>query len=249
MPYDRHGARQTTSSDRAGWPLIAPRPDLGGRLITPRAAAAAGVLFSVLLGTSNILLRTAVPAELGDTGDWLSSKRGRVDVALWLVPFAGIAFLWFIGVIRDRLGDREDRFFASVMFGSGLVYLAMTFTSAALAGALVGSYQVAPVQLFESGGYDFAREAIFSLTNTFGVRMSGVFMLSTGTIWWRSRSVPRWIAGLTYFLAILQVIGPDLSLWMTLVFPLWVLIVSIHFLVAPPAQQSPVPGDEQHESL
>lgn len=33
---------------------------------------------------------------------------------------AGIAFLWFIGVIRDRSGAHEDRFFATVFLGSGL---------------------------------------------------------------------------------------------------------------------------------
>jgi hypothetical protein len=27
-----------------------------------------------------------------------------VSLALGLLPFAGIAFLWFIGVVRDRLG-------------------------------------------------------------------------------------------------------------------------------------------------
>jgi hypothetical protein len=43
-------------------------------------------------------------------------------LALYLVPFAGIAFLWFIGVLRDRLGELEDRFFATVFFGSGLLY-------------------------------------------------------------------------------------------------------------------------------
>jgi hypothetical protein len=40
---------------------------------------------------------------------------------------AGIAFLWFIGVIRDHLGDREDRFFATVFLGSGLLFVAMLF--------------------------------------------------------------------------------------------------------------------------
>ncbi len=161
------------------------------------------------------------------------------------MPFGGIAFLWFIGVVRDRLGDREDRFFASVMFGSGLLYLAMVFTSAALAAALVGTYEVAPEQMFDSGGYEFAREAVFELSNAFGVRMAGVFMLSTGTIWWRSGVVPRWIASLTYLLAILQVFGPGISLWMTLVFPFWVLIVSVHFLAIRP--ESPIPDDERHD--
>ncbi len=217
--------------------------DVGARLVTPRAAAVAGILFAVLFGTSTVLLRLAVPPVSGDAGEWLDSNRSRVNLALWLVPFAGIAFLWFIGVVRDRLGDREDRFFASVMFGSGMVYLAMLFAAASLGAALVGSYEAAPERMFESGGYEFAREAVFALSNTFGVRMAGVFMLSTGTIWWRSGAVPRWMAGLTYGLAIFQVFGPGISLWMTLVFPFWVLVVSVHFLLVGP--ESSMTGDEQ----
>ena len=216
-------------------------PDFGERLVTPRAAAVAGVLFAALLGTSTVLLRLAVPPVSGDAGDWLDSNRSRVRLALWLIPFAGIAFLWFIGVVRDRLGDREDRFFASVMFGSGMLYLAMLFAATSLSVALVGAYEVAPERMFQSGGYDFAREAVYALSNTLGVRMAGVFMLSTGTIWWRSGAVPRWMVGVTYALAVLQVFGPGISLWMTLVFPFWVLVVSVHFLVV--RSESPIPGD------
>ncbi len=206
--------------------------DLRGRLTTPRAAAIAGVLFAALLGTSTVLLRLAVPPVEGDAGEWFDANRFRVTLALWLVPFAGISFLWFIGVVRDRLGDREDRFFASVMFGSGLLYLAMLFAGTAMAVALVAAYERSPEQLVDSGVYEFAREATFALQNNFGVRMSGVFMLSTGTIWLRSGAIAHWLVGLTYVLAVLQVFGPGISLWMTLVFPFWVLIVSVHFLVA-----------------
>ncbi len=216
--------------------------DLGDRLTTPRAAAVAGVLFAILLGTSTVLLRVATPPIDGDSGDWIDTNRQRVNLALWLVPFAGISFLWFIGVVRDRLGHREDRFFASVMFGSGLLYLAMLFGAAALSVALVAAYEDAPDQLITSGGYEFAREAVFALLNTFGVRMGGVFMLSTGTIWLRSGAGARWLVLLTYVLAILQIFGPEISLWMTLVFPFWVLVVSIHFLMAGPG--SPTPGDQ-----
>ncbi len=223
--------------------MSTPPDDLGGRLSTPRAAAIAGVLFAALLGTSTVLLRLSVPPIDGDSGEWIDANEYRINLALWLVPFAGISFLWFIGVVRDRLGDREDRFFASVMFGSGLLYLAMVFVAAALTVALVRTYEAAPEQVFESGGFEFAREAVFALSNTFGVRMAGVFMLSTGTIWMRSRAVPRWMVGLTYALAVLQVFGPGISLWMTLVFPFWVLVVSIHFLLA--GSESPTLGEEQ----
>ena len=209
----------------------ADEPQLGRRLATPRAAAIAGILFAALFGTATVLFRLSVPADPGDPGEWLDTNSGRVKLALWLVPFGGIAFLWFIGVVRDRLGDREDRFLSSVMFGSGLLYLAMTFAAAALVGALIATYETAPEQTITSGIYAFDREAIFHISNNFGVRMAGVFMFSTGSIWLRSGAMPRWIIAITYLLALVQLVGIGISLWSTMVFPIWVLIVSIHFLV------------------
>ena len=55
------------------------------------------------------------------------------------MPFAGITFLWFIGVVRDGIGRFEDRFFASVFLGSGLLFLAMMFASSAVGAGLVAS--------------------------------------------------------------------------------------------------------------
>ena len=101
------------------------------RAMTPRAAAIAGILFSILLIASLALIRISVPADPQDAGAWLSGGWRTVSLALNLLPFAGIAFLWFIGVVRDRLGQHEDRFFATVFLGSGLLFLAMLFTSAA----------------------------------------------------------------------------------------------------------------------
>ncbi|MGO9219616.1 MAG: hypothetical protein ACLP5E_17910, partial [Streptosporangiaceae bacterium] len=72
----------------------------GSPLRTPRSAAVAGILFSVLLITALTLLELSVPAHPGAPGTWLTDSRRRtaVAIALNLVPFAGIAFLWFIGV-------------------------------------------------------------------------------------------------------------------------------------------------------
>jgi hypothetical protein len=90
------------------------------RLKTPRAAAIAGIVFSTLFIVSLVLIRISVPANLLDAGTWFSESRKTVSLALNLLPFAGIAFLWFIGVLRDRIGAYEDRFFATVFLGSGL---------------------------------------------------------------------------------------------------------------------------------
>src|SRR5246500_3730911 len=118
----------------------------GSPLRTPRAAAVAGIIFSVLLITALTLLRLSFPPSPGTAGIWLtdSAHRAAVAVGLNLVPFAGIAFLWFIGVIRDRIGDREDRFFATVFLGSGLLFVGMLFVAAAVAGAAIAAATAQP---------------------------------------------------------------------------------------------------------
>src|SRR5690242_3041985 len=117
---------------------------VGGALRTPRAAAIAGIVFSVLLITSLWLLRLSVPDDPLQIGDWLRVSSSRVWIALNLIPFAGIAFMWFLGVLRDRLGVMEDKFFATVFLGSGLMFLGMLFVAAAAGGALVRAYSASP---------------------------------------------------------------------------------------------------------
>src|SRR4051795_9750051 len=106
-------------------------------LKTPKAAAIAGIAFSLLLVLILWLLRTSIPADPLEPGAWLATDKTAITVALNLVPFAGVAFLWFIGVLRARLGQLEDRFFASVFLGSALLFLAMLFAAASIAGAVM----------------------------------------------------------------------------------------------------------------
>ena len=121
-----------------------PRASTDERLATPRAAALAGILFAVLFSSSIVLIRLSVPPDLADRGAWLRNRAGSVSLALYLLPFAGIAFLWFMGVVRDRIGFLEDQFFSTVFYGSGLLFLAMTFVSGALAGGLMATQPQKP---------------------------------------------------------------------------------------------------------
>jgi hypothetical protein len=201
------------------------------RLTTPRAAAIAGILFSVLLITSVVIIRLAIPADPRDAGQWLAGDVKPVDLALTLLPFAGIAFLWFIGVVRDRLGDHEDRFFATVFLGSGLLFLAMLFSSAAIAGGIVIAYGTAPTALLSSETYTFARAATYVILNTYAIKMAGVFMISTCTLFLRTRVTPRWMALLGYALALLLLVSISHLSWIFLVFPLWILLISVYILI------------------
>ena len=109
---------------------------------------------------------------------------------------AGIAFLRFIAVVRDRLGALEDRFFATVFLGSGLLYLAMTFTSEAMAGGLIRILQRTPEIVTQTGTYALARAQIYVAMNTYGLKMAGIFMFSASTILVRTGVVRRWIHSL-----------------------------------------------------
>jgi hypothetical protein len=197
-------------------------------LKTPRAAAIAGIMFSVLLLGALLLLRNSVPDDPREPGAWLNSESNTVALAINLVPFAGIAFLWFIGVLRDRLGASEDKFFATVFFGSGLLFLGMLFAAAAVAGALIISFETAPAQLIESATFHFARAAAYSMMNVYTIKMAGVFMVTTSTIAIYTGFAPRWIAILGYLLALLLIFGSYYLSWSFVVFPLWVLVMSIY---------------------
>jgi hypothetical protein len=201
------------------------------KLKTPRAASIAGILFALLYGASLVLIRLSIPADQAADRAWLETNSRTLALALNLVPYAGIAFLWFIGVIRDRLGDLEDRFFATVFLGSGLLFLAMNFVGASLAGGLLYSYMFAPNTLVESGVFTYSRAVIYQTLNVYAVRMAGVFMISLGSIWLRTGLMHRGWAFLTYILALGLLLSISSTLWVTLIFPSWVLAVSVYFLI------------------
>jgi hypothetical protein len=199
-------------------------------LRTPRAAAIAGILFALLLTAALVLVRVGAPPDSGDTGAWLTdhpSSRRLVALALHLVPFAGIAFLWFIGVVRDRIGQREDRFFATVFLGSGLLFVGMLFVATAVAAGLLAG---------AAGGTGAPNEVwghrlVVSVMITYAMRMAAVFTFSTATIGLRTGFMPRWIGWSGYAIAAVLLLAIDITPWVRLLFPLWILLLSLDTLV------------------
>ena len=196
------------------------------RLKTPNAAAIAGLLFSFLLIAAFALLRVSVPVDPQEPGSWLRTGANTVALAINLVPFAGIAFLWFIGVLRDRLGEPEDRFFATVFFGSGLLFLGMLFLACAIVGGLLISFSAKPEEMIDSATFHFARATVYALVNVYMVKMAGVFMITTSTIALYTGIAPRWLAIFGYALALLLLFGSYYMSWSFLIFPLWVFLLS-----------------------
>ena len=200
-------------------------------LSTPRAAAFAGVLFAILFGTALYLIRSALPEGGAPGSQWVDGAADKIKVASLLMPFSGIAFLWFIGVVRDGFGKLEDKFFSSVFIGSGLLFMAMIFVSSAVGAGLVASRKFVTDEASRTAVTSFGQAMLTSLTNTYALRMAGVFMISLATIWLRTRLMPTWLVVVTYLVALTLLIASDLSTWIVLAFPVWVLVVSLLLLV------------------
>jgi hypothetical protein len=203
----------------------------GKRLTTPRAAATAGIVFAILFTISVVLIRIYLPVGAIDLELWREVGTSRINLALTLMPFAGMAFLWFMGVVRDRLGAFEDQFFSTVFYGSGLLFLAMIFAASAITGGIAATYSAGPAEFTTSEVYRFARSMMGQLFTIYALRMAGVFVVSLGTIWLRTGLMPRWLSFITYLFALILLLSTALNLWMVLVFPSWVLIISLYILI------------------
>jgi hypothetical protein len=200
------------------------------RLETPRAAGFAGLAFAGLFVASILLLRARPDAgsnaqEIADF--YLERDAGRVAlVGLYLAPFAGIAFLWFIAAIRSQLGEREHRFFATVFLGSGLLFVVMLFAASAAAGALLAAVKIHDEPPPGADTVLLARALAYAFLFVFGVRAAAVFMLVVSTIGLRTGFLPRWLVFAGYASGILFLLTVTYVELLVLLLPAWVVAVS-----------------------
>jgi hypothetical protein len=186
----------------------------------------AGVLFALLFGTALALIRLALPEGSQPGSQWVTAGSTNLKVAATIMPFAGIAFLWFIGVVRDGFGRYEDKFFSTVFIGSGLLFLAMMFLASGVGAGLERSHAAA-----NSDVATFGQMVLLTISKTYALRMAAVFMISLATMWLKTGLMPRWLVGVTYLVAVGLLLASDISMWLTMAFPIWVLVVSVLLLV------------------
>jgi len=203
----------------------------------PRSAGLAGIVFSVLFVAGLLLASQRPPEGLDDLAfvAWYEANAlPAVTIAtLYLAPFAGIAFLWFIGVIRARIGAREDQFFATVFLGSGLLFVAMTWAAAAVLASLVAGNRFDAAPPLDARGIESVRSVAFSFLFVLAARAAAVFMIVTCTIAWRTTAIfPRPLAIAGYLIAVLMLLSLAFLQWIVLLFPLWVFVASGYILIA-----------------
>lgn len=202
------------------------------RATTPRAGAVAGLLFAVLFSMSIVLIYLSAEDASSGGGGAMDDGAAWLKFGIGLMPFAGISFLWFIGVARDRLGRFEDQFFSTVFLGSGLLFLAMVFVASGVAGAVLVGYARDPAGFAASNSSAFARDIIMEIFTVYAMRMAAVFVLTQAALWLRTKVMPRWTALLSFAVGFMLLFFFPVSSWMVLAFPAWVFFVSLYILIA-----------------
>lgn len=210
------------------------RPPAARALRSVEAAAVAGLAHSLLSLIATALLLDAPDPDVGDAAltDYLTNggNQARALTAVNLLAMSSIAFLWFVAVIRRRVGDRENRFFGTVFFGSGLLLTAswlvagVLFATPALA---TRSFEVAP----DAGTVAVLQSAGLTMGSIVATRLEAVFMISTTTVGRLSEAFPRWLVLVGYVIGLTLLLIPLPNVAATYLFPIWVAVVSATLLV------------------
>ena len=214
--------------------MVQERLKIYARLRAPKAAAIAGILFAILIFISIGLLLNTLPEKSEDSLAWLIKHRNSLLLSFNLLPFAGISFIWFMGVVRDYLGEQEDQFFSTVFISSGLLFLATLFVAAAGMSTIILLSATQPVRFITSGIYEMGWTFARTLMSAYATRMAGVFMISTSSLFLRTQVIPRWMALLGFLFAAIMIFRLsqiDRLGWVFLLFPIWIFIVSVYILL------------------
>jgi len=189
---------------------------------SPRAAAIAGIIYSILMSIGMILtfnLTNITPKKISK--QWLQSWSDNSNLVISLVPFAGIASLWFTGVVRDQLSYQEGLFFATIFFGCGIIQVILLFIWGAIFEAIMDTRNMGSIGLSSREVHIFGFALMNEIIGNYDVRMSGVYMTTIGALWGRTGSMPGWLTIITFVLAVGFLFGGDQIREFRFIFPAW----------------------------
>ncbi len=209
------------------------------RLASLEAAAVAGIVSAICwsIGLRGLLETPATNASLAEITAFYEGPEAKVSaLALLLVIVVGtIAFLWFVGVIRGRLGDVEPRLFGTVFLGGAILLAALVFIGTAALAApsiLVETGQQIP----EPGAAAMTRSLAAIVLSVFAPRIAALFMFSTASLGRATGALPMWLIVTTYVVGVALLINVTISQPAVFIVPAWIALVSGVLLVKTPAR-------------
>lgn len=203
-----------------------------------RMAGLLGVVFAVLLALALVLVNRSPGLGVSDS-DYQAfygqgGKTVLITVGLYLVPFAGIAFLWHMTTLRllvRELAPDAPAIPSTLQLLSGGLFVGLLFCGAAAAGA------VALVNDIGSGplpGPDVGRALTsigYAIVFVYAVRAAGMYVMTTTTLLMHAGVLPRWLGWLSYLLALAMLVATTFNPAVVLVLPGWAALIGIVVLV------------------
>ena len=193
--------------------------------------AAVGCLHALLfLGAYELLgstPRAGAPDEELVAFYGSEDRRRLVLVGLYVMPFAGISFLWFATALRGwlRSGARHaSELLWGLHLASGLLYVALFFVGAAAHSVVAVSVEHASAPLDPMLARQFPQFGS-ALLGVFGMRMAAMFVFTTSRLGRLAGVVPGWFATVGVGVGLVLLFSITLSRVLVLVFPLWLLVL------------------------
>jgi hypothetical protein len=200
-------------------------------------AAASGGVFVVLFVAALVLLRRAPHLDAPDATYTAFYSHGGdtlfVALGLYLVPLAGIAFLWHMTAIRallDTLTPRPSGMAHGLNLLAGTVFVTMLFAGTAAIGAVAFAVSRGGPASIDPGTARALTAVGYGLVFVFSVRGAGMFVLTTTTLLRAGGVLNRPWAVVGWLLGAFLLISVTNNPAALLVFPLWVVLVSVAVL-------------------
>jgi hypothetical protein len=208
---------------------------------SPRRAAVLTATLGIVHATLflvSVWLFAGVPGPRAPDAElaafYASPERQRVILVwLYLMPFAGIAFLWFVVALRMWINEsarRENVLLSNVQLVSGVLFLALFFAGAAATAAMATGVEFSDAPIDPA----VARQLPLlgsTLLLVFAMRMAAVFVFATSSIGRSTGVLPRWFTLAGYPVGAFLLLSATFSKALVLVFPGWVLVLSLLLLL------------------
>ena len=211
-----------------------PEPDPHHPLAVRRAAmltAVIGLVHALLLISADLLLMTRTPGVKASDEELVAfyldpgERRVVVVAGLYLLPFAAIAFIWFLVALRmwiSASAPRVNLLLSNVQLVCGIVYTTLMLAAGGALSVVATSVELSdePVdpllarQLPQYGA---------SLFLVFALRMAAMFVLTSTNLGRISGILPRWFIYVGFVVALVLLLTASLNSWLTLVFPAWII--------------------------
>ncbi len=201
------------------------------------AAAIAGIVCAIgwSLSLRGLLRAPGVDASDTEIAEYYSDPSVGTSAVIWLqvLVIATIAFLWFVGVIRGRLGDREPRLFGTVFFGASILLAGLVFVGTALLSAPAVLLAVSD-RTPDPDAVSLTRSGAVVVLSVFAPRIATLVMFSTASLGRATGALPTWLVWLTYVVGVVELVNVSIATPTVYVMPAWVALVSIVLLVRRP---------------